>query len=82
MATSAAKPTISKAARNEMRAPQISRLKMSRPRSSVPSQCDQEGEELTALMSWAFGGCGATRGAKMAATMTTTRKITPAMAQC
>ena len=35
-----------------------------------------------ALMSWALGGCGATSGAKMAAAITTIRKISPAMAQC
>ena len=65
-----------------MRAPQMSRLRMSRPRSSVPSQCDHEGAALMALMSWALGGCGATKGAKMAARMMMMRKTTPAMAQC
>ncbi len=51
MAMTAARPTISKAARSEMRAPQISRLRMSRPRSSVPSQWASEGPALTALRS-------------------------------
>ena len=81
MATTAARPTISNAARSEMRAPQMRRLRMSRPRSSVPSQCEADGPALTALMSWAFGGCGATSGAKMAATITIRRKTRPAMAQ-
>ena len=42
---------------------------MSRPRSSVPSQCESDGPALMALMSWASGGWGAIRGAKMAATI-------------
>src|ERR1700722_15152582 len=81
MATTAARATISNDTRNEIRAPQIRRLRMSRPRSSVPSQCEAEGPALTALMSWASGACGATGGAKMAATITISRKPSPAMAQ-
>ncbi len=81
MAKTAASATISNAARSEIRAPQISRLRMSRPRSSVPSQCAAEGPALMALMSWTSGECGATQGAKMAATMTIRRKSRPAMAQ-
>ena len=55
-----ARATISKAARSEIRPPQISRLRMSRPRSSVPSQCAAEGPALTAVDVLGVGGCGAT----------------------
>ena len=58
MAMTAARPTISNDARSEMRAPQIRRLRMSRPRSSVPSQCESDGPALTALMSCGVGRVG------------------------
>ena len=48
-------PTISKVARMEMRPPQINRLRMSRPRSSVPSQCAAEGPALIMLRFCRFG---------------------------
>ena len=56
MAMTAARPTISNAARNEIRAPQMRRLRMSRPRSSVPSRWESDGPALMALMSCASGG--------------------------
>ena len=80
MAMTAARPTISNDERSEMRAPQIKRLRMSRPRSSVPSQCEMDGPALMALMSVASGGCGAISGAQMAATIRMSRKSRPAMA--
>ena len=55
MAIAAATATISKVARSDVRPPQIRRLKMSRPRSSVPSQWASEGPALIRLRFWVFG---------------------------
>ena len=80
-ATTMAMATISKVARRETRPPQMIRERMSRPRSSVPSQWWALGAALMARRSWALGLCGATSGAKMAARIITTRKTRPATAQ-
>ncbi len=72
-ATTMAIPTISKVARSETRAPQMRRLKMSRPRSSVPSQCAPDGAALRALRSAKFGLYGAINGAAIAATVSKIR---------
>src|SRR3989304_3786540 len=50
-------------ARIEIRAPQITRERLSRPRSSVPNGCDQLGAFRTWLQSVRMGWAGAARGA-------------------
>ena len=80
-ATTMARATISKVARSETRPPQMIRLRMSRPRSSVPRRWWRLGPASMASRSWALGSCGATSGAKMAATIMTTRNPRPATAQ-
>src|SRR5437588_2787118 len=50
----------------EIRAPQISRERMSRPSSSVPHQCCAEGVYKRFGRSMCAGSCGAIQGAKIA----------------
>src|SRR5260221_13422933 len=50
----------------EIRAPQISRERMSRPSSSVPHQCCADGVCKRFGRSMCAGSCGAIQGAKIA----------------
>ena len=63
----------------EMRAPQINLLSVSRPTSSVPSQCAGDGPALIDGVS-VSGFCGDTSGAKIAATTTRRTKVSAAIA--
>src|SRR5690349_13130569 len=59
-------------ASSDARAPQITRASTSRPISSVPNQCADDGALRIALQLVASGSCGESQGAKIA----TTRKNT------
>src|SRR6266404_3963611 len=64
----------------EMRAPQIRRERMSRPSSSVPQRCCDEGGCKRLGRSMCAGSWGAIQGAKRAQSTNTATNTTPAAA--
>src|SRR5271166_1890847 len=65
---------------SEMRAPQIRRERMSRPSSSVPHQCCNEGDCRRFGKSMCAGSCGEIQGAKIAANTKMPTSTTPTAA--
>ena len=77
MATTSAALTENRATRRETRAPYRTRDKTSRPRSSVPKGCTDDGGEKGIPAPMARGSNGASTPAKMAAPMRAQRMINP-----
>jgi hypothetical protein len=65
------------ATKSEIRAPKITRDRISRPNSSVPNQCAAEGELRRCERLIAAGSAGARCGAKIAALTNTNSTTTP-----
>src|SRR3982074_1592746 len=65
---------------SEIRLPYTTRLNTSRPKVSVPNQCDPDGSRNCCDTFWANGSCGAICGAKMATSTNTASRTTPKVA--
>ncbi len=77
MPTMAAQNTEPTAMVSVMRVPTITRDSISRPSSSVPSQCCAEGGSSMASRSCAVGSYGAMPGPNTATTQNPTSSVTP-----